>query len=29
RYTCTARKPKCGACMIEDLCEFKQKRDYL
>jgi endonuclease-3 len=29
RYTCTARKPKCGACEIEDLCEFKQKRDYL
>lgn len=29
RYTCTARKPKCGACMIEDLCEFKQKRDYM
>ncbi|MDP4548772.1 MAG: endonuclease III [Marinobacter sp.] len=28
RYTCVARKPKCGACMIEDLCEFKQKRDY-
>jgi len=28
RYTCTARKPKCGACVIEDLCEFKQKRDY-
>ena len=28
RYTCTARKPKCGACIIEDLCEFKQKRDY-
>jgi len=28
RYTCTARKPKCGACMIEDLCEFKEKRDY-
>ena len=25
RYTCTARKPKCGACIIEDLCEFKQK----
>lgn len=25
RYTCTARKPKCGACMIEDLCEFKEK----
>jgi len=29
RYTCTARKPKCGICMIEDLCEFKDKRDYL
>ncbi|MGM0769511.1 MAG: endonuclease III [Pseudomonadota bacterium] len=28
RYTCTARKPRCGACLIEDLCEFKQKRDY-
>ncbi|MCG2580847.1 MAG: endonuclease III [Marinobacter sp.] len=28
RYICTARKPKCGACPIEDLCEFKQKRDY-
>jgi endonuclease-3 len=25
RYTCVARKPKCGSCMIEDLCEFKQK----
>lgn len=29
RYTCTARKPKCGICAIEDLCEFKQKRDYI
>ncbi|MGM0570779.1 endonuclease III [Marinobacter sp.] len=29
RYTCTARKPKCGSCIIEDLCEFKQKREYL
>jgi endonuclease-3 len=29
RYTCTARKPKCCACNIEDLCEFKQKRDYM
>lgn len=28
RYTCVARKPKCGICMIEDLCEFKDKRDY-
>jgi len=25
RYTCTARKPRCGACVIEDLCEFKDK----
>jgi endonuclease-3 len=29
RYTCIARKPRCGACLIEDLCEFKDKRDYL
>jgi endonuclease III len=25
RYVCTARKPRCGACIIEDLCEFKDK----
>lgn len=25
RYTCTARKPKCGECCIVDLCEYKQK----
>ncbi|WKD23492.1 endonuclease III [Pseudoalteromonas sp. KG3] len=25
RYVCTARKPKCGSCIIEDLCEFKDK----
>jgi len=25
RYTCIARKPKCGSCLIEDLCEFKEK----
>ncbi len=25
RYICIARKPKCGSCIIEDLCEFKQK----
>lgn len=25
RYTCIARKPRCGSCMIEDLCEFKDK----
>ncbi len=28
RYVCTARKPRCGACVIEDLCEFKQKTEY-
>ncbi|GLX83568.1 endonuclease III [Thalassotalea eurytherma] len=27
RYTCVARKPKCGACIIEDLCEFKDKTE--
>ncbi|NRB41584.1 MAG: endonuclease III [Pseudomonadales bacterium] len=25
RYVCIARKPRCGSCLIEDLCEFKQK----
>ena len=25
RYTCIARKPRCGACVIEDLCEYKEK----
>jgi endonuclease III len=25
RYTCLARKPRCGSCVIEDLCEFKDK----
>ena len=25
RYTCVARKPRCGACLIEDLCEYKHK----
>lgn len=27
RYTCVARKPRCGSCIIEDLCEFKQKTE--
>ena len=27
RYICVARKPKCGACLIEDLCEFKEKTE--
>ncbi len=25
RYVCVARKPKCEACIIEDLCEYKDK----
>ena len=25
RYVCQARKPRCGSCRIEDLCEFKHK----
>jgi endonuclease-3 len=25
RYTCVARKPKCGVCVIYDLCEYKGK----
>ena len=25
RYTCIARKPRCGSCLIEDLCEYKEK----
>ena len=25
RYICKARKPQCGSCLIEDLCEFKEK----
>jgi len=25
RYICTARKPKCGACIIHDLCPFEEK----
>lgn len=27
RYVCIARKPRCGACIIEDLCEFKDKTE--
>lgn len=25
RYVCTARKPKCKECIINDLCEYKEK----
>lgn len=27
RYTCIARTPRCGSCIIEDLCEFKDKTE--
>jgi len=25
RYVCQARKPKCGACVINDLCDYPEK----
>ena len=25
RYVCTARNPRCGECLIRDLCEFRGK----
>ena len=27
RYICVARKPKCGACIIRDLCAFEDKTE--
>jgi endonuclease-3 len=27
RYTCVARRPRCGSCVIEDLCEFRHKTE--
>jgi endonuclease III len=27
RYTCVARKPKCNACLIRDLCEYEDKTE--
>ncbi len=29
RYQCVARKPKCATCIINDLCEYKEKTDFL
>ena len=29
RYTCVARKPKCQACLINDLCQFEEKTNDL
>lgn len=28
RYVCVARKPRCGACIISDLCDYKDKTEY-
>jgi endonuclease-3 len=25
RYTCTARRPRCGECIIHDLCDYPAK----
>ena len=27
RYTCIARAPRCGSCVIEDLCEYRHKTE--
>jgi endonuclease III len=27
RYTCIARKPRCGSCVIDDLCEYRHKTE--
>jgi endonuclease III len=27
RYVCIARKPRCGSCAIEDLCEYRDKTE--
>ena len=29
RYTCVARKPKCGACPVYDICGFKKRVDFV
>ncbi|PYZ99942.1 endonuclease III [Gammaproteobacteria bacterium 2W06] len=28
RYTCLARRPRCGACPLYDLCEFPDRHRY-
>jgi endonuclease III len=28
RYTCTARKPRCPECIINDICEYPDKTSY-
>ncbi|WP_311949037.1 endonuclease III [Halomonas piscis] len=27
RYTCIARRPRCGSCVIEDLCDYSHKTE--
>ena len=29
RYTCIARKPKCGQCAVFDICGFREKAQYV
>lgn len=29
RYTCVARKPKCGQCPVFDICGYKQKGEFV
>ena len=29
RYTCIARRPKCGACPVYDICGFKRRADFV
>ncbi len=29
RYHCISRKPRCGSCIIWDLCEFKEKTELM
>ena len=28
RYTCMARRPRCGECLIRELCEWRDKKLY-
>ncbi|MFQ5822995.1 MAG: endonuclease III [bacterium] len=28
RYTCQAKKPKCGQCVVYDLCEWEEKETF-
>ena len=29
RYTCTARKPKCGSCLVADYCKWELKPEHM